>query len=95
MLKKNFEYDEEVETAAKDYFDSLEDAVLQSKEFSNGRFVRNLFERTWAKAAMRREMGEGKLRVIKDDFLRSIADSEFKKSRLISGGKKIGFGSMD
>ena len=65
--------------AAKAYFDSLPDSVLNSKEFSNARFVRNLFERTWAKAAMRSQLNGSKSIVLtKDDFERSSADKEFK-----------------
>ncbi len=38
---------------AKDYFLGLSDEVLNDRTFGNGRFVRNLYERTWSKAAMR------------------------------------------
>ena len=92
---KNFEYDEEVLAAAKDFFLSLDEGTLSAKEFSNGRFVRNLFERTWAKAAMRRELSKGKLKIIKEDFLRSIADDEFKKSLQGKEHKRIGFGVIE
>jgi hypothetical protein len=77
--------------AAKEYFMSIPDHVLTSKEFSNARFVRNLFERTWAKASMRCQLEKiGDIVLIKDDFERSISDKEFsfaaeKKS------SKIGF----
>ena len=80
LLKQRFAYEPDVETAAKEYFDSLDADFLASKEFSNGRFVRNLYERTWAKASMRCEMTEGKILIKKEDFLRSIGDDEFKKS---------------
>lgn len=95
MLQKNFEYDEEVLAAAKDFFLSLDEGTLSAKEFSNGRFVRNLFERTWAKAAMRRELSKGKLKIIKEDFLRSIADDEFKKGMQGKEHKRIGFGVIE
>ena len=93
LLKKSFDYDEDVLTEAKAYFDGLSDEFIEAKEFSNGRFVRNLFERTWAKAAMRRDLVSGKLRIIKEDFLRSITDDDFKKD-LAEGRKtkRIGFG---
>ena len=95
MLKKNFSYDGDVLDAAKEYFLSLDDKMIGAKEFSNGRFVRNLFERTWAKAAMRRELSKGKLHVIKEDFLRSISDDEFKRDLQGKAHKRIGFGSSD
>jgi hypothetical protein len=79
MLGSKIKYEQDVLTAAKAYFDSLPDSVLNSKEFSNARFVRNLFERTWAKAAMRSQLNGSKSIVLtKDDFERSSADKEFK-----------------
>lgn len=90
MMKKRFAYEPDVETAAKEYFDKLSDAFLASKEFSNGRFVRNLFERTWAKASMRGELNNGQILIKKEDFLRSIGDDEFKKS-MQSGKRRFGF----
>ena len=91
MMKKSFEYEPDVEAAAKEYFDGLSKEFLESKEFSNGRFVRNLFERTWAKASMRCELNKGKIVINKEDFLRSTTDVEFKKT--VQGGKRrIGFG---
>lgn len=64
---------------AKKYFDGLPDAVLESKDFSNARFVRNLFERTWAKASMRCQLeGKDDVALVRDDFERAIADGEFK-----------------
>ena len=79
LVKKNFKYDEEVLTEAKSYFMGLDDSVLSSKLFSNGRFVRNIFERTWAKAAMRRDLEDGMLKLIKEDFILSVSDEAFKK----------------
>ncbi len=56
----------------------MPDESFKSKDFSNARFVRNLFERTWAKASMRCQL-ENKSAVIltKDDFERASADKEF------------------
>lgn len=91
MVKGRFDYNDDMLDAAKEYFMSIPDHVLTSKEFSNARFVRNLFERTWAKASMRCQLEKiGDIVLIKDDFERSISDKEFsfaaeKKS------SKIGF----
>ena len=93
MMKKSFEYEPDVEAAAKEYFDSLSKDFLESKEFSNGRFVRNLFERTWAKASMRCELNKGKIVISKEDFLRSTMDAEFKKS--VQTKRRVGFGFND
>jgi len=79
MIGNKIKYEQDMLTAAKSYFDSLPDSVLNSKEFSNARFVRNLFERTWAKAAMRCQLNGSKSIVLtKDDFERSSTDKEFK-----------------
>lgn len=91
MVKSRFKYNDDMLDAAKEYFMSIPEHVITSKEFSNARFVRNLFERTWAKASMRCQLEKiGTIVLIKDDFERSISDKEFsfgaeKKS------SKIGF----
>lgn len=88
MAQGKFECGEGFLDAAKAYFDAIPDAVLSSKEFSNARFARNLYERTWAKAAMRCQLEKAeKVTLTKDDFDRAVADKEFKfnekkKSRL-------------
>ena len=65
--------------SAKAYFEGIPDSVLQSKEFSNARFVRNLYERVWAKSAMRCQLEKlDEITLTKDDFERSVADKEFK-----------------
>lgn len=95
LVKKHFKYDDEILPAAKEYFLSLDESTLSSKDFSNGRFVRNIFERTWAKAAMRRDLDHGTLRLAKEDFLLSVSDQELKKD--LKDGRKIkrvGFGSL-
>ena len=68
---------------------SIPDEIIGSKEFSNGRFVRNLFERTCAKAAMRCQLGKiNNISLTKEDFERSASDKEFT---FIMKKKKIGF----
>lgn len=60
------------------WFDSLPDSFLGSRAFSNARFVRNLYERTWGKAAMRAQMeGSRNLCLTVGDFLEASADKEF------------------
>ena len=63
---------------AHEFFMQLSDETLNSKDFSNARYVRNLFERTWAKAAMRSQLS-GKTEVVltRDDFEHASADKEF------------------
>lgn len=87
MLGKKFAYDKELLKVAHNYFVNLPDEIYSSKEFGNGRFVRNLFERTWAKSALRCELGKEDVCLTKEDFESAIADKEFsydatKKSKM-------------
>ena len=78
MVERHFKYDAALFPCAKAYFDSLPDEWISAKEFSNARFVRNLFERIWAKASMRCQLaGKGNVVLTKDDFERSLGDKEF------------------
>ena len=66
--------------AVKEYFDTLPDEVVLSKEFSNARFVRNLFERTWGKAVLRSQLNKEECTILtKEDFLLASGEKEFKK----------------
>lgn len=93
MAGKNFKYDSEFENSVKEYFNSLSDDTLNSKDFSNARFVRNLFERTWGKASTRiRLEPNSTVGLISSDFNRAIADREFKELQKKQKSKqKIGF----
>lgn len=78
MAQKAFVIDDEMKAAVKDYFNSMPDEMINSKEFSNARFARNLFERTWGKAALRMQMSGVKDNVLKaEDFKAAAADKEF------------------
>ena len=78
MAKRDFTCDEELLCAAREYFSALPDSMINAKEFSNGRFVRNLYERVWAKAALRCQMESSDEIVLKRiDFELSCADGEF------------------
>ncbi len=80
--------DEELLQSVKAYFDGLSDEFLNTKEFANARFVRNLFERTWAKAALRCQLnGQPDVVVTKADFDLASKEKEFsfnspKKNRI-------------
>ncbi|MCH5158962.1 MAG: AAA family ATPase [Clostridiales bacterium] len=91
MSSKKFKCDNELLDAAKKFFDELPDALISSKEFSNARFVRNLFERTWAKAAMRCQLaGKTHVALTKEDFVQASADKEFAGNN-IPKKTRIGF----
>lgn len=88
MVKDRFKYDGALFKAAHDFFINLPDEFISSKEFANARYVRNLFERTWAKAAMRCQLsGKSDIVLTRDDFEHASADKEFvtnipKKTRI-------------
>lgn len=69
MAEGKFELDEDLADEALDFFSKLPDEFLNNKEFSNARFVRNLFEKVWGKAAYRCEMeDQDNIRLTKADF---------------------------
>lgn len=81
MVKKSFKYKEGFEECARDYFLSLPESVFDSKEFSNARFVRNLFERTWGKATLRWQLyKEEAMELSKEDFIAATNESDFAKN---------------
>lgn len=90
MVKEKFKYDKEIFDAARKFFDELPDDTISSKEFANARYVRNLFERTWAKAAMRCQLnGNTQVILTREDFEHASADKEFAAN--IPKKAKIGF----
>lgn len=90
LVKKHFPYEESLEKAAKEYFDNLDQRYMDSLDFSNARFVRNLYERTWSKAAVRMQMaGESEICLKGEDFVTASADREFSEKLMIR--KSIGF----
>ncbi len=80
MLDGTFDYEDGLKDAVHGFFAELPEETFASKEFSNARFVRNLYERTWGKAAYRQSLaGGGEMRILKSDLAGATADSEFKK----------------
>ena len=78
MAKNKFKGENSLFDAAHDFFINLPEDTLSSKDFSNARYVRNLFERTWAKAAMRCQLnGKADIILTRDDFEHASADKEF------------------
>lgn len=94
MLPDDFSYDVEFELAVNEYFDSFPDEILNSANFSNARYVRNLVERVVSKASMRLQFNgnENALVLTSNDFCLASADSEFSKLNSKKPNyKKIGF----
>lgn len=91
MVRKNFDYSEALEQKVKDYFNSLSEEFITSPDFSNARYVRNLYEKTWSKAVTRAKLeGSGKIILTESDFdkvIMSCAEEELNNKNKI----KIGF----
>lgn len=92
MVRRSFKYDEGFEAAARDFFYSIDDATLESKEFSNARLSRNLYERTWGKAAVRRQIdGSHRFMLIAEDLANAISDGEFSSMLEKRPNSHLGF----
>lgn len=92
MVEGRVEYTEDFSLAARDYFSSLSDEVLSSKSFSNARFVRNLFERTCAKAGIRQRLERSKKLVLtREDFFLASSERAFESLVEKKPKGKIGF----
>ena len=90
MVRKHFNYDPAMEEEAFKYFNALSEQYLQSKEFANARFVRNLYERTWSKAALRCSLaGINNIILMKEDFIAASGEKEFNEK--IEVKKVVGF----
>ncbi len=88
IISRNFNYTEDFAKAAKEYFGSLQEEILEAKDFSNARFVRNFSERIWAKAALRIQLNKlENCLLLEEDLKSAILDEDFtkinqKKSRM-------------
>lgn len=81
QIDRKMKYDSSFTEKSGEFFANLSDEILNSKDFSNGRFVRNLAERIISKAAMRFEMSADKysnLELTGVDFDSAVADTDFK-----------------
>ena len=87
LAQVNFECSEAFCTAVQNYFDALPDKLLGAKGFSNARFVRNLYERTWGKALTRSRLG-GSLTLTPED----LANAGRELSVEVRQRSPIGFG---
>lgn len=90
MVRKHFSYTPEFEAAAKDFFFGLPEEYLQSREFANARFVRNLYERTWSKGSLRASLdGLNTIQLTREDFIAASSEKEFTER--LERKAKVGF----
>ena len=94
MLDGVFDYEDGLKNAVHEFFAGIPEETFSSKEFSNARLVRNLYERTWGKAAYRQSLDGGDLRILKSDLAGAMSDNEFKKLMKKNDERRpIGFGA--
>ncbi|MBO7448163.1 AAA family ATPase [bacterium] len=94
MAESNgFKYEKALESAVSDYFNKISNEAISTKGFANGRFVRNLFERTWGKSACRSRLDREEIEILVSDFASTIESGEFKQIVENKFRSKIGFGS--
>jgi SpoVK/Ycf46/Vps4 family AAA+-type ATPase len=87
-----FEAGPGLEETAKKYFMELPDSLLESQDFANARFARNLFERAWSKTVMRTQMDRSDPRVIVvEDFDAATQESAKSLSEKSIKRQPIGF----
>lgn len=93
MAQKEFSCDKDLRAEVVKYFEALPEDTLNDKAFSNARFVRNLFERTWCKASLRHDLADtGEMITLRaEDFRQAASGSEFAKM-LEKKRRSIGFG---
>lgn len=90
MIDKDFKFSDDLREVVHDFFKSIPDQTLRSKEFSNARLVRNLYERTWGKAAYRHSLDDGgDVMIMASDFTRAVADKDFERLFSIGGERPV------
>lgn len=86
MTEKKYEVSDDLKETVENYFKNLSNEILEESTFANARFVRNLYERTVSKVALRIS-GETGERIRPDthivitaaDFIRASESEEFTK----------------
>ncbi len=88
QARKDFLFGEEFIEKVKDYFRNLPNNIYLSPTFSNARFVRNLFERTWSKAVMRAQLEKAELTtLLPSDFEKAAEEMDAAANGAMVFGK--------
>ncbi len=92
MTEKSFEYEDELKETLSEYLANISPEAYESKEFSNARFMRNLYERVWGKAAYRISFSEDKAGILKvKDMKAALEEDMFASLIERKQEKRIGF----
>lgn len=92
MVKKNFAYEDDLLDAVSEYINNIPEEQYETKEFSNARFIRNLYEHLWGKAAYRMSLsGESEIVLKKEDWVNVMAEENFANMVEEKPKRTIGF----
>lgn len=92
MLDKSFTYEDELLEAVTEYIQNIPKEQYDTKEFSNARFIRNLFEHLWGKAAYRMSLsGEKDVILKKEDWVNVLVEENFNNMVEEKPKRTIGF----
>lgn len=92
MAKKNFKCADDLEKEVAKFFEQIPQEEIDTETFSNARYVRNLYERTWSKAAMRIHMeGSSNIVLTVADFKLAVQDKDINYFSVKKERNKVGF----
>ena len=92
MVKKNFAYEDDLMEAVSEYINNIPKEQYETKEFSNARFIRNLYEHLWGKAAYRISLdGDSDIVLKKEDWVNVMAEENFVNMVEEKNKRTIGF----
>lgn len=92
LVEGNFAYEDTLKETIAEYINSIPEEVFHTREFSNGRFVRNLYEHLWGKAAYRISLsGESEMVLKKEDMVSVMEEEDFSEMIGEKPAMRIGF----
>ena len=92
MVKKNFAYEDDMMETVSEYINNIPEEQFETKEFSNARFIRNLYEHLWGKAAYRMSLsGKSEIVLKKEDWVNVMAEENFANMVEEKTKRTIGF----
>lgn len=95
MMGNSFTYEDALLEAVTEYIQNIPKEQYEAKEFSNARFVRNLFEHLWGKAAYRMTLsGEKDVILKKEDWVNVMAEENLKNMVEEKPKRTIGFSTV-
>lgn len=80
LVRKQFQTEPEFEDRARAFFNGISEECYQARDFGNMRLVRNLYERVFTKAMMRKRFAEDEAWIVTaEDFSAAAAEADFRE----------------